>query len=130
MGTELFEVCEQLRRDAGGRKVMVCSADGEVLVHAGEAGALDEDTGDAVASVVADVIAAAAGGQPTDDVAATLPRGLAVCAAPLGARAALVVLFDAAGSLERVRVKMRRARELLVKMLPSENGAEKTPKTS
>jgi hypothetical protein len=130
MGSELYEICEQLRRDAGGKKVMVCNSDGEVLVHAGEAGALDDDTGEAVAGVVADVIAAAAGGQPTDDVAATLPKSLAVCVAPLGPRAALVMLYDSGASLERVRVKMRRARDVLLKILPAETAAEKTPKTS
>jgi hypothetical protein len=130
MATELFEICEQLRRDAGGKKVLVCGSDGEVLVHAGEAGMLDEDMAEAMAGVVADVLAAAAGGQPTEDVAATLPRAVSVCVAPLGSRAALVLLFDGATSLDRVRVKMRRAREVLLKILPNETAAEKTPKTS
>jgi predicted regulator of Ras-like GTPase activity (Roadblock/LC7/MglB family) len=129
MESELYEICDQLRRDAGGRKVMICGSDGEVTVHAGDAGAFDEETGEAVASVVADVLVGASGGQPSEDVVAVLPRALSVCAAPLGTRAVLVVLYDAASSIDRVRVKMRRAREQLLKVLPSDAG-KGTPKTS
>ena len=129
METELFEICEQLRRDAGGKKVMVCGSDGEVTVHAGEAGAFDDETGDAVASVVADVLLGASSGQPSEDVMAVLPRALSVCAAPLGTRAVLVIVYDTVTSIDRVRVKMRRAREQILKILPSEAG-KGTPKTS
>ena len=127
MAEGLYEVCEKLLRDAGGRKVMVCSSEGDVLAHAGSTGALDDATGEAVASLVGDVINGAQAGQfpPTDDVVATLQNSLTVCAAPIGTRAALVVLFDNATSLDRVRTKMRRARDVLMKTLPT--GETKTP---
>jgi hypothetical protein len=45
---DLAEICQQLVRDSGGRKVLLCSAEGEVLAHAGvegSSGTLDEATG-------------------------------------------------------------------------------------
>jgi hypothetical protein len=127
MAEGLYEVCEKLLRDAGSRKVMVCSAEGDVLAHAGSTGALDEATGEAIASLVGDVINGAQAGQfpPTEDVVATLQSSMTVCAAPIGTRAALVVLFDNTIGLERVRTKMRRARDVLMKTLPT--GETKTP---
>src|SRR5579871_346737 len=124
LDAELHEVCEQLARDAGARKVMVCSSDGEILAHAGESGSLDEASSDSLATLVGDVIAGAAQGQfpPTEDLAATLPMGVQVCAAPIGTQAALIVIFDRGVSLDRVRVKMRRTRALIEKGLPSEKG--------
>jgi hypothetical protein len=128
LGVELFEVCEQLGRDASARKVMVCDAEGEVLAHAGEAGTLDESAAEAIATLVADVIAGVSTGQfpPAEDLVARLPadRGhaLSVCAAPIGTLAALLVIFDERTSIERVRQKMRRARSLLEKSLPTEKG--------
>jgi predicted regulator of Ras-like GTPase activity (Roadblock/LC7/MglB family) len=113
----LFDACEKLRRDAGGRKVMVCGADGEVLAHAGPGGALDEPTAEQIASLVADVLHAAASRAATEDLTATLGGGLGACATAVGTRAALVVLFDASTSLERVRTKMKRARDLLLRLV-------------
>jgi hypothetical protein len=128
LGTELFEVCEQLVRDAGARKVMVCGADGEVLAHAGEPGTLDDAASEAVATLVADVIAGAQAGQfpPAEDLVARLPQErpatLQVCAAPIGTLAAVLVVFDDSTTIDRVRAKMRRARSLLEKSLPTEKG--------
>jgi hypothetical protein len=122
IGTELFEICEQLARDAGGRKVMVCGSDGDVLAHAGEAGLLDEATADALAGLVGDVIDGAAAA-PSQELVIALPsRGLQACGAAVGTRAALLVVFDATTQVERVRAKVRRARELLGKSLPDESG--------
>jgi predicted regulator of Ras-like GTPase activity (Roadblock/LC7/MglB family) len=121
--SDLFEICAQLQRDSGCKKVMVCGQEGEVLAHAGERGILDEAAADALAAIVVDAMHP----QPSDsaqrptlsgDVQATLPNRMTACAAPLADRAALVVVFDDATTLERVRIKMRRARERLVKSLP------------
>jgi len=133
---DLIEICQQLVRDSGGRKVLVCSTDGEILAHAGQGGStgtLDEPTGEAVAQLIADVVeGAAAGGRvpATKDLVASLPGGLpgglSACATSIGARAALVVLFDGRGTtLDRVRLKVRRARDLIAKSLPLEPPAEK-----
>jgi predicted regulator of Ras-like GTPase activity (Roadblock/LC7/MglB family) len=124
LGAELFEICESLHHDAGARKVMVFDADGAVLAHAGEPGVLDEAAGDALATLVGDVIAGAAAGQfpPAEDLVAVLPMALQVCAAPVGTQAALVVVFEKSASLDRVRAKMRRARTMLEKSLPTESG--------
>jgi predicted regulator of Ras-like GTPase activity (Roadblock/LC7/MglB family) len=127
--SELYDICAQLQRDAGCRKVMVCGQDGEVLAHAGDRGILDEAASDALAAMVADAMHP----QPSEnrklaelpgDLQATLPTGMTACAAALADRAALVVVFDEATTLERVRIKMRRARERLVKSLP---GVEDPP---
>jgi predicted regulator of Ras-like GTPase activity (Roadblock/LC7/MglB family) len=126
--SELFEICSQLQRDAGCKKVLVCGHEGEVLAHAGETGTLDEPTGEAVAGVVADAIAAGAAGRAaTDELIATLPSERSACATALGTRAALVVIYDATTTLERVRVKMRRARERLVRSLPGEGDPTEPP---
>lgn len=128
---DLMEICQQLVRDSGGKKVMVVSVEGEVLAHAGATGTLDEPTGDALAQLLAEVVEGAAGGRvpaPKDLVASLpgLPGGLSACATAVGADAALLVLFDGrATTLERVRLKVRRAREILVKTLPLEPPAEK-----
>lgn len=133
---DLTEICHQLVRDSGGRKVLVCAADGEVLAHAGQEGStgtLDEPTGDSLAQLIADVVeGAAAGGRvpATKDLVASLPGGLpgglSACATSIGSKAALVVIFDGrTTTLDRVRLKVRRARDLIAKSLPLEPDAEK-----
>jgi hypothetical protein len=133
---DLTEICEQLVRDSGGRKVLLCSAEGEVLAHAaqeGSTGSLDEATGDALAQLIADVVEGAGEGgrvPATKDLVASLPAGLpgglSACATAVGAKAALVVVFDSrTTTLERVRLKVRRARDVLSKSLPAEPSAEK-----
>jgi predicted regulator of Ras-like GTPase activity (Roadblock/LC7/MglB family) len=133
MSSDLSEVCDKLQRDAGCKKVMVCGAEGDVMAHAGTTGLLDDATADAIAALVADVIHGAARPQspPVEDIVVTLQSTLQACAAPLGAQAALVVLFDGATSLDRVRTKMRRARSVLEKSLQTAAaGAEKTREPS
>src|SRR3954469_9357966 len=122
MDSELFEICAQLQRDAGCRKVMVCGHEGEILAHAGERGILDEAAGDAVANIVIDAMnarlpPAEARPQPElpGEVQVTLQNGMTACAAGLADRAALVVVFDSSTTFERVKHKMRRARDRLVK---------------
>jgi predicted regulator of Ras-like GTPase activity (Roadblock/LC7/MglB family) len=122
MESELFEICAQLQRDAGCKKVMVCGQEGEVLAHAGERGSLDEAAAEALAAIVVDTMHPQPSESPRPelpgDLQVSLPNGLTACATSLADRAALVVLFDEATTLERVRIKMRRARERLVKNLP------------
>lgn len=133
---DLTDICQQLVRDSGGRKVLVCSTDGEILAHAGQEGStgtIDEPTGEAVAQLIADVVEGAAAGArvpATKDLVASLPGGLpgglSACATSIGAKAALVVVFDGrTTTLDRVRLKVRRARDLIAKSLPLEPAAEK-----
>ena len=133
---DLTEICQQLVRDSGGKRVLVCSSDGEVLAHAGQegsTGSLDDATGEALAQLIADVVEGAAAGArvpATKDLVASLPAGLpgglSACATSIGARAALVVIFDGrTTTLDRVRLKVRRARDLIGKSLPVEPAAEK-----
>ena len=133
---DLTEIGHQLVRDSGGKKVLLCSVEGEVLADAGaegSSGSLDDATGDAVAQLIADVVEGAAEGgrvPATKDLVASLPAGLpgglSACATAIGAKAALVVIFDGRHTtLERVRLKVRRARDVLSKSLPSEPSAEK-----
>lgn len=122
-GLSLAEACEKLLADTGGRRVLVfgpASADGEIetLAHATAGrGGIDDAVGDQLASLVADVLQGAAQRQAADDIAATLGGGLGACATAVGARAALVVLFDEGTSLERVRAKVKRARDLLLRLV-------------
>ena len=130
---DLTELCQQLARDSGGKKVLLCSAEGEVLAHAGqEKGTLDEATGEALAQLIADVVEGATEGRvpATKDLVASvpggLPGGLSACATAIGAKAALVVIYDGkSATAERVRLKVRRAREALGKLLAVEPSAEK-----
>jgi hypothetical protein len=131
---DLTEICQQLARDSGGKKVMLVSFEGEVLAHAGhdKPAAIDEPTGEALAQLIADVVDGVRGGRvpATKDLVASLPGGLpgglSVCATAIGEKAALVVIFDGnVTTLGRVRIKISRARELLGKALPGEPGAEK-----
>jgi hypothetical protein len=137
---DLTEICQQLARDSGGKKVLVCSTDGEVLAHAGQEGpgqgsfgTIDDATGEALAQLLADVVeGAAAGGRvpATKDLVASLPGGLpgglSACATSIGAKAALVVIFDGrTTTLDRVRLKVRRARDLIAKSLPVDQATEK-----
>jgi hypothetical protein len=118
--SELDDVCDKLLAEAGARKVMVCSAEGEMLAHAGALGALDEPTTDAIAKLVTDVLKAPATSDTTND-APSRAGTLFACAASVAGQAALVVLFEERASPERVRAKMRRARDLLEKSLPGES---------
>lgn len=115
MLSDLHEACEKLGRDAGAKKVLLCAADGEVLAHAGGTGELDEAAAESVANLAGDLIASGAGGAAERVV--RLPRERTACAILIGTRAALVVLFDGATTLDRVRLKMRRARELLLRLV-------------
>jgi hypothetical protein len=135
---DLTDVCQQLVRDAAGKKVLLCTVEGEVLAHAGQegaAGALDDATGEALAQLIADVVEGSAPGgtvrvPATKDLVASLPGGLpgglSACATAVGSKAVLVVVFDGrATTLDRVRLKVRRARDVLGKSLPVEPAAEK-----
>jgi hypothetical protein len=131
---DLAEICHQLSRDSGGRKVMLVGADGEVIAHAGATGTLDEETGDAIAQLLADVVDGVQEGRvpATKDLVASvpggLPGGLSACATAVADKAFLVVVFDSrTTTLERVRLKVRRARDLLSKSLPTQSPAEKPP---
>jgi hypothetical protein len=134
---DLHAACERLLRDAGGKKVFVCAADGAVLAHAGDAGALAESVAEAVAQLVGGVLSGSATDALTltGDVVAAIEGGgdgaLSACATPLESRAALLVLFDGGTTLERVRVKIRRVRPLLVSNLPDEKApSENNPSAS
>jgi hypothetical protein len=129
---DLTEICQQLVRDSGGKKVMLIGGDGEVLAHAGATGALDDATGEALAQLIGDLVDGVTEGRvpATKDLVASLPGGLpgglSACATAVADKASLVIVFDGrATTLDRVRLKVRRARELLGKSLPSERTAEK-----
>ena len=98
----LEDQCERLQRDATALGVMVVGDDGGILGHAGGVSKLPDAVVDAVADLVADVLGATARNemQEGDDVVAEVET-LGACAAPLGARSVLVVVFDATSSLTR-----------------------------
>src|SRR5438067_8777009 len=95
VSADLAEICAQLQRDSGGKKVMLCSAEGEVLAHAGGVGSVDERVGEALAQLIADVVEGATSGRvpATKDLVASLPGGLpgglSACATAVADKAAL-----------------------------------------
>jgi len=115
---ELPELCERLQRDAQAEGVLVLGAEGELVGHSGDLGRLPDAAVDAVADLVADVLQGAARHelQDGDDLVAEIGE-LQACAASLGERAALVVVFDSSSTLALVRLRMKRARELLLRSL-------------
>ena len=116
---ELADACAKLWRDSGGLKILLCAFDGGVLAHAGPAGVIDDPVMETVAGLVADLGAQVASSSvATEDVSVSL-GALGACATSVGGRAALVVLYDATTSLERVRTKMRRARDVLSRLIDS-----------
>ena len=133
-------LCDQLARATMARKVLLCSPDGTILAHVGESGLFTPSVSNALARLVADLLVATqlqvqqgdalmdplapppgldgdeAGDDDIDDHFAQVGR-LRVCATPLAARALLVVLFDESVEAGLVRVRVRRARRLLLRLL-------------
>ena len=113
------ELCHRLHRETSARAVLVCGPEGEILGHAGAAGTLDDDALDAVGDATVAVLRAgetpAAAPEFEDHVSRAGAAQL--CAAPLGNRAVLVVLFEDESSLTLVRLRMRRARDLILRSL-------------
>ncbi len=130
---EVSELCHRLHRETSANAVLVCGPEGEILGHAGSPGSLDDEALDAVADCTVEVLRAGAsgsgGGSGNGEGAATEREAgelddhvrragpLHLCAAPLGGRAVLVVVFDNGASLTLVRLRMRRARELILRSL-------------
>ncbi len=98
--------------------MLVLGGEGEILGSAGEVGRLPDRAIDAVADLAADVLRGAARRelQEGDDLVAEIDA-LQACAAALGERAVLVVLFDQSSTLALVRLRMKRARELILRTL-------------
>jgi predicted regulator of Ras-like GTPase activity (Roadblock/LC7/MglB family) len=115
---DLPDLCERLRRDANARGVLVLDEAGEILGHSGAVGRLPEKALDAIADLVADVTASAAKNELADgdDLVAEIDD-LQACAAPLGTRAILVVVFDDSSTLALVRLRMKRARDPILRTL-------------
>lgn len=106
--------------------MLLCRADdGEVLSHAGAAGSLDDNAGEALAGLVADLALslAAAPGSAVEEATLKLGEERGAAGALVGTHAVLVVLYTTAGdgstSPERVKTKIRRAAELLGRLMES-----------
>lgn len=115
--------CERLRADADAVGVLVLAGEGEILAHAGPLAGLPEPTVEAVADLFADVVGRVARRELSDaeDLVVEI-EGVHACAAPLGASAVVVVVFDANTTLARVRHRMKRARESLRRSLDAQHG--------
>lgn len=116
----LDALCDQLARATSARKVMVCAEDGTVLAHAGDRGVFTDRLSAELADLIAEVLLEAQIGQPIpiEDRYTQVDR-LHVCAAPLADRALLLVLFDDTAEIGQVRVRVRRARPLMLRALSS-----------
>jgi hypothetical protein len=114
----LDDQCDRLQRDANALGVMVLGDDGGILGHAGAIAALPDPVVEASADLVASLLQAVARNelQEGDDMVAEVDE-LQACAAPLGPKAVVVVVFDDTSTLSLVRLRMRRARDLLLRSL-------------
>lgn len=118
-------LCDQLARATSARKVIVCGEDGSVLAHAGDQGIFTAQISSELADLVAQVLIEAQqaeGTVPVEDRYTRVGR-LHVCAAPLADRALLLVLFDENTDVGQVRVRVRRARPLMLRILSGSNQA-------
>src|SRR5438552_1629439 len=101
---------------------MILGLEGEILGHAGQATGLADDVIDAVGDATAETLQRAARPDPppqtteTDDHVAQV-GSTQICAASLGKKAVLVVVFDDTSNLSLVRLRMKRARELILRSL-------------
>lgn len=106
-------MCGRLQRDAAARAALVLDGSGRILGHAGEISALGEPVLEAIADLVAQL--GRGGAELADDEVVSAAGPLKVCAARLGERGALAVVFDDASTLHLVRLRVKRARELLLR---------------
>ncbi len=116
--SELPDLCERLQRDAAARGVLVLDENGEILGYSGALGTFPEKVIEAVGDLVADVVRCAARRELTDgdDLVAEIDA-LHACATALGTNAVLVVIFDQTSTLALVRLRMKRARDLILRSL-------------
>lgn len=115
---DLDDQCTRLQRDASAVGVMVVDKDGALLGRAGRIAQLPEPIIDATADLVVDCLGAVARNEllDGDDLVAEL-EDLSACAAPLGPKAVLVVVFDEGSTLALVRMRMKRARDVLLRSI-------------
>lgn len=121
----LDAICEQLARATSAKKVLVCAEDGSILAHAGERGIFTSQLSSELADLVAQVLVETQQSDPPIPVEDryTQVGKLQVCAAPLADRALLLVLFDETADIGQVRVRVRRARPLMLRVLSTSNQA-------
>ena len=119
--SDVPELCSRLLRETNALAVMVLGEEGQIVGHAGAPGALTDAVVDGVGDAAGEVLlrAAARNAAPPSeaDEQVALVGTTQVCAAPLGAKAVLVVVFDDPANLNQVKLRMKRARELLLRTL-------------
>jgi hypothetical protein len=122
----LDALCEQLARATSAKKVLVCGEDGSVLAHAGERGIFTSQISAELADLVAQVLIEAQQSDPPVPVEDRFTRvgRLQACAAPIADRALLIVLFDDTADAGHVRVRVRRARPLMLRIITSSNSSQ------
>ena len=118
--SDVPELCSRLHRETNALAVMVLGEEGQIVGHAGAPGALTDPVVDGVADATAEVLQrSAARPEATAEADEHVAQvgNTQVCAAPLGPKAVLVVVFDDAANLTQVKSRMKRARELLLRTL-------------
>lgn len=126
----LDALLEPLARATMARKVLLCDPDGGILAHVGPSGLFTSQVSTALARLIADLLVEAQlrgdallldpdSSDASEDPEAhfTQVGRLRVCATPLSNRALLLVLFDDSVEAGLVRVRVRRARRLLLRVL-------------
>jgi hypothetical protein len=116
----LDALCDRLMRSTSATKILVCNIDGSIMAHAGASavlqGPLTSELADLAAEMLIETEQASHLAIPVEDRYATAGR-MQVCAAPLGHRALLLVLFPEHVDVSQVRVRVRRARSQMLRVL-------------
>jgi hypothetical protein len=120
----LYALCDRLMRSTSATKVLVCNIDGSVVAHAGALevlkGPLVNELADLAAEMLIETEQASHLAIPVEDRFANAGR-MQVCAAPLGHRALLLVLFPEHVDVSQVRVRVRRARSQMLRALNNQH---------
>ncbi len=115
------ELCARLQRETNALAVLILGEEGDILGHAGQPAALADPVVDAIADATAETLQRAARNEPPQDPDDHVAQvgAVQVCAAPVaaGAKAVLLVVFDGGSNLALVRLRMKRAREQILRSL-------------
>lgn len=113
------ELCGRLLRESNALAVLILGEEGDILGHAGQPAVLADAVVDAIADATAETVQRAARNEPAQDPDDHVAQvgAVQVCAAPIGVKAVLLVVFDGGSNLALVRLRMKRAREQILRSL-------------
>lgn len=111
------ELCGRLLRESNALAVLILGDEGDILGYAGQPSSLADPVVDAIADATAETLQRATRNEPPQDPDDHVAQvgAVQVCAAPVGGKAVLLVVFDGGSNLALVRLRMKRAREQILR---------------